>query len=603
MYNKQIFFFSVAFLFITSAGLAQEANYFDRLNQYQNGLSRVELIDSIMELPYSTMVDDLYQSELWFKNGMTYARYLHDENRLANISARIATVFYLQGKYDSSTYYNIEAIRMYDKLNLEIEKGEVLCELGYQTKRRDLTLAFEYFREGIFLLEKNNADESSKSHAYDNYGVLFEMNNELDSAGYFYNEALVRKEAANDSIAIPYSLNKIAQLNLIAQRFDVAKTYFDRAYEIRKRLNDAFGLAENETFYGDLYTASEEWDKAIEWYEKSNVSAELLKYPRLLQYNYEQLVTCYEKVKRYQDALVVSQKSAKLKDELLNEKNSRTILELEKRFESAEKDRNISRLESETTKRKFTIYGVAALAVILLLIAFAYIVNARRKARAAKDAAIIEEREAGLLAVFDATEDERKRIAKDLHDMIGQQLSGLRLSWEGLENKIASQVPEQASRLNQLTKILDEACTEVRSISHTMMPKVLQERGLLAAIEEMLRKNLGLTSIRFQIEHLNVEDVRFHERIELSIYRVCQELVNNIIKHSKASDVTIQLMRRKGHLILIVEDNGIGFSRERGKDGIGMMNIASRLNTVKGEADIEQGPECGVVATIRVPVE
>ncbi len=603
MSHRYIAFILIVFCLDHSSAFAQETNYFDKLNQYEKRFSSQELIDTISSIPYGAMVDDLNASETWFRKAINSAHLIHDDNRVADISSRLATVFYLQGKYDSSTYYNLEAIKLYDHLSMDLKKGEVLCELGYQTKRRDLDLAFRYFREGIFLLEKNNASEEMKSHAYDNYGVLFEMQNDLDSAGYYYNEALIRKEAANDSVAIPYSLNKIAQLNLIKKNYVVAKTYFDKAYEMRKHLKNAFGLAENETFYGDLYVASEEWDKAIEWYQKSNSSAEQLKYPMLLQYNYEQLVICFEKTARYKDALDVARKSAELKDELLNEKNSRVILELEERYDSAEKDRNISKLEADAAKKKFTIYIVIATAIILLLVAFVYIVNAKRKARATRDAAIIEEREAGLRAVFDATEDERKRIAKDLHDGLGQQLSGLRLSWEGLENKIATNAPEQSERLKQLTLILDEACAEVRSISHTMMPKVLQEKGLLAAIEEMVRKSLGLTSIRFQIEHFKVEDVRFAERIELSIYRICQELINNIIKHSKASEVTIQLMRSKGHLILIVEDNGIGFNHAKSKDGIGMMNISSRLNTVKGEADIEPGPECGVVATIRVPVE
>ncbi len=603
IHRQKIIAFSITFFLSVFSCYAQKSNYFERLKDYEIQLSHADFIDSIASIPYSIMTDDLHTSEIWMRTGLTYAQKTNNNRGNADITSRLATVFYLQGKYDSSTYYNLEAIRMYDYLKLDIKKGEALCGLGYQTKRRDLNQAFAYFREGIYLLEKHHANESAKSSAYDNYGVLFEMRTDRDSANYFYTEALKRKVAANDSIGIPYSYNKIAQLNLIQKKFDIAHEYFDKAYEIRKHLNDGFGIAENETFYGDLYLASEDWDTAIDWYKRSIISAEKLKYPMLVQYNYDQLVLSYEKSGRYKEALEAAIKSATLKDQLLNEKNSRAIIELEERYKSAEKDRSISELKREATEKKLTIYIVIATSVILLLALFLYIINAKRKARAAKDAAIIEERESGLRAVFDATEDERKRIAKDLHDGLGQQLSGLRLSWEGLENKITEQAPEQAERLQKLTAILDEACAEVRSISHTMMPKVLQEKGLLSAIEEMVRKSLGLTSIHFQIEHFKVENTRFQERIELSVYRICQELVNNIIKHSKATEVTIQLMCNKGHLILIVEDNGIGFNPQQDKDGIGMMNISSRLNTIKGKADIEAGPECGVVATIRIPVE
>jgi len=365
MSSKQVLCFVTLCLGLTFSLYSQKENYFNQLAIYENQLSKSDFLDSLSAIPYATMVDELLLSEQWLKKGITQSRLITNEEKEATFSGKLATVFYLQGKYDSSTYYNLEAIRIYEGLKMDIKKGEVLCDQGYQTKRRDLEQAFSYFRKGIYLLEKNNADESAKSHAYDNYGVLFEMRNDLDSAAYFYNESLKRKEFAKDSVGIPYSLNKIAQLNLIHKKFDVAKEYFDKAYEIRARLNDEFGLAENETFYGDLYSASGNWNLAIDWYKKSIISAEKLKYPMLLQYNYEQLVLCYEKSGRYQEALQAARKSAEIKDELLNEKNSHTILELEERYQSAEKDRNISRLETETTRKKFTIYAVIALAVTL----------------------------------------------------------------------------------------------------------------------------------------------------------------------------------------------------------------------------------------------
>jgi signal transduction histidine kinase len=135
-----------------------------------------------------------------------------------------------------------------------------------------------------------------------------------------------------------------------------------------------------------------------------------------------------------------------------------------------------------------------------------------------------------------------------------------------------------------------------------MMPRALQERGLLPAISDMLEKSLGLTAIRYKLEHYKVQDVRFDERVEVGVYRVCQELVSNIIKHSGATEVMVQLLFSKKYLILIVEDNGRGFSSENSSSGIGLMNMTSRINTVNGDITMEPSPESGTVATIRIPI-
>lgn len=603
MFRVEIITFLTFFLVSAASVRAQQLTYFDNLERYEKSIPTSDFIDSIVSIPYSIIFDNLYSSEVWVRKGLDYSRVLNHPQQMADLTYKLAKILYLQGQYDSSTFYNLEAIGQYERLEKWIDKGIVLCELGYQTKRRDLNQAFNYYRDGLSLLKKNNAPDGRMSGVYDNYGVLFEMHNSMDSADFYYQEALRMKVGMGDSLGIPYSYNKIAQLNLIRGEFSVARGYFDRAYELRIRLQDEFGITENESFFGDFYTATKEWNQAIDWYLKSIKRAEQLQYPMMLQYNYEQLAFCYEKNNQPKEALASFRKSAKLQDELLNAQNSRVILELQERYASAEKDRSISRLQAETAQKRMTNYVIFSLAVMVLLGAIIIIINIRRKERASKDAAIISEREAGLRAVFDATEEERKRIAKDLHDGLGQQLSGLRLSWEGVKNKIAHSNPEQSGRMGHLMEVLDEACNEVRQISHTMMPKSLQEKGLLSAIEEMVQKSLKFSTIRYEIEHFKVQDVRFDERVELSVFRICQELLNNIIKHSRASFVTVQLMKSNRHLVLIVEDDGIGIDLDKASDGIGMRNISSRLRTINGQSDIEPGPERGVVVTIRVPVE
>lgn len=559
------------------------------------------LVDSITSIPYDVMVSDFDQSAAWMLRALSLANDIEYTRGIADASAKLSTITYLQGQYDSSVFYNLKAIALYDSLGKEVQMGEMFCELGYQMKRRDLQRAFGYFRQGLAYLEKYNAVEKLCA-AYDNFGVLHEMNNELDSAEFFYTKALQFKTDLQDSIGIPFSLNNLGLLQIIRGNYDSAEHFFEEAYRIRSLRHDAFGIAENKAYFGDLYKAWQNWNESIKWYELSNADCLALKYPRQMQYNFEQLAFCLEKSGRLSEAIAALQKSIKIKDELMNEENSRTMLELEEKYKSAEKDRNIAVLGAKSASRKLWIYGIAGMLLFVVIVSLWYTNIQRRNAEAARVAAIIAEREAGLKALFEATEAERKRIARDLHDGIGQQLSGLRMSWESLGLKIAGTAVIEHQQISKLTDVLDGACSELRTISHTMMPRALQEKGLVIAMGELLEKTIGITKIKYTFEHFSVDKERWNESIELSIFRVFQELLNNVLKHSAATEIAVQFYKNGKQLILIVEDNGVGMKDQSDIGGIGKLNIVTRLHTMNGDVMWNAGPERGTVVTVRMPV-
>lgn len=211
--------------------------------------------------------------------------------------------------------------------------------------------------------------------------------------------------------------------------------------------------------------------------------------------------------------------------------------------------------------------------------------------------AVIAEQNKGLKAVFEATEEERKRIAKDLHDGVGQQLSALKRGFEELSSKLEGDVQSETV---QLKTLVDEAAAETRSISHQMMPRALTELGLVPAIEDSLNKSLGYTSIKFEFEHYNLKE-RYDERKEVAIYRIMQELINNVIKHSKATFVSVQLFESKSNLILMVEDDGQGL-KQQNREGSGLLNIKNRLSVFEGKVNIGSSGSSGMIATISIPL-
>ncbi len=604
--NYCLIFNLVLSLFLTIqvscyAGNTSDSTWFANLHHPSRESDPSIQIDSINCIPYDLMVSNLNLSAQWFQEAIATSYEINYETGLATSFEKMGIVKYLLGEYDSATFYNLKAIALFEKLGQPIKKGNVLCTLGYGMKRRNLTEAFSYYRKGLALLEQENS-KSELCSGYDNFGVLFELKGDLDSALYYYSSALLLKKSLNDSIGIPYSLNNIGLVAMLRNDFTTALQYFTQAYEIRLKRNDFFGIMENESYFGDLYKAWQRWEDAIRWYVRSNAHCDSLDYPSLKKNNLQQLSLCYERSGMWQQALDATKQASEIGDKLLNAQNSRAIIELEQRYKASEKDKSIILLQKDTAEKKQLIYLIAGILVLITAGSVIYYQIQKRKARQAKDSAIIAEREAGLRAVFDATEEERKRIAKDLHDGIGQQLSGLKLNWAGLGAKIDQSSPDLSHQIQELSDVLDDACKEVRSISHQMMPRALQQRGLLPALQDLLKKTLSLTPIKYKLEHFKVENIRFEERIEISVYRITQELLNNIIKHSQADEVLVQLFINKKHLILIIEDNGKGFNANQEKDGIGLMNISSRINTINGEVIWEPGPQAGTVATIRIPL-
>ncbi len=215
-----------------------------------------------------------------------------------------------------------------------------------------------------------------------------------------------------------------------------------------------------------------------------------------------------------------------------------------------------------------------------------------------KNKAVLAERDKGLKAIINAQEDEKIRIARELHDGIGNELLALKMSLNGLIPQDGKNKPE----IEKVNRQMDGVMEEVRSVSHQMMPRILQEFGCVPALKDMLSKTLGHTNIKYSFES-HQTDKRYDQRIETAIYRIMQELINNVVKHSGASSVFIQFLETNNTLVLFVEDNGKGIKNDPENDkGIGMTNITSRMNAINGEFNIASEENHGTVITLRIPL-
>jgi signal transduction histidine kinase len=201
-------------------------------------------------------------------------------------------------------------------------------------------------------------------------------------------------------------------------------------------------------------------------------------------------------------------------------------------------------------------------------------------------------------AVLEAEERERIRIARDLHDGVGQTLAAARMT---LGNYVSQKKIESVEMQNSLN-LLEDSIKEIREISHNMMPSSLTKFGLTSALKQFTNKINALGKIEIELQIVGFKE-RSDEKIELVLYRIVQEIISNIIKHAEAKKVSIELVRHDDELILIIEDDGRGFDTAKTENhGIGLKNIATRVEYLNGNVNFDSSIGKGTSVVIEIPL-
>lgn len=204
-------------------------------------------------------------------------------------------------------------------------------------------------------------------------------------------------------------------------------------------------------------------------------------------------------------------------------------------------------------------------------------------------------------SIIETQEKERQRIAIEIHDGIGPQLSSTIHQLETISENLKDSDPITSKALESLVEQSTEVSTELRSISHSLMPRVLLDYGLTAALQTLVER--VNSSNRCKVEFIDAfSGAAVDQSVELNLYRICQELVNNAVKHAKAKSIFVQLVKNDQRLTLMVEDDGEGFdlrglSKSR---GIGLSNIEMRTKVLGGELNIDSAPGRGSVVTVEI---
>jgi two-component system, NarL family, sensor kinase len=310
--------------------------------------------------------------------------------------------------------------------------------------------------------------------------------------------------------------------------------------------------------------------------------------------------------------------SDSLDDQILSDKVLKNTKDIEGKYALNKKQAQIDSLNEQRKiqqlglkQRTMTIWGLTGLMLAVVLTGILYYRNNQNKKRLLIAGALLQEKrivelekEKQLLAtqaVLQGQVEERTRLAKDLHDGMGSILSSAKLSFSQIKDTLVI-TGQDAAAFERSMSILDMSISELRRVAHNMMPEALMKFGLDSALKDFCNSvgqsgALQLTYQSFHIDETSIPPIKAS-----AIYRIVQELVNNVIRHAQATRALVQLIREGNTLSITVEDNGKGFDKNilATSDGMGYLNLLNRVAYLNGKMDIQTSPGNGTFINIEI---
>ncbi|QIE59186.1 tetratricopeptide repeat protein [Rasiella rasia] len=581
----------------------------------------------------------------------------------ANSYYSMGNYHYFNAKLDSATYMLDKALTFVTENELPFIRSSVLATKGGISSQKDavsqsivytmqareildkldtlqLTESLKKKRRGqSFVLANALANLYNKVEDFETSLVYYDIANEAAMAMGDANAAGViisnkgnlllkmnRKEEALDALAkgkdlklkagAPETSIAMSNLNIGAvliesNRDDEALKSLNEALAIFEAKNYTAGIAETLPHRGTLYNKQGKHDLAIADCEKAKTLIDAIKVPELMSAACECLYEAYQKKGEFEKALINFKKYTVARDSVINEKNIKQLTQIEMQYDFNKQQEEQERiLQNEKRLKRNILAGLITLAVFSIVIILFLRKRLQYKNKLALQREALQQQKitelqqrnklVAMNSMIEGQEAERLRIAKDLHDSLGGLLSTVKAHFTTIQNEI--QQLEALDLTGKTNSLIDEACIEVRRISHNMMPHALSISGLKGAIED-LGTHLQEQGYSVTVEISNLPTA-IEPTKEVMIYRLLQEIISNIRKHAKASSILIQLLGHENEVNLLVEDNGRGFNYNDAvaKGGLGLKSINSRVAYLDGTIDWDTQPNNGTSLTINIPI-
>ncbi len=547
----------------------------------------------------------------YFLKALPYSLKSTDKKDLAKCYNEIGLSYYYMGDYTKASEYFFNALReiknadseytsvganIYNNLsNINVSFGQPDKALSYLNKAEDIARTGNHSHElGMTLINK----------ALVLYGT-YKSNTETDSARLRFFEVLGIAKMNGFKDLEAFAMSNIAGTYMSSGQYKKAIPYLQHAVSLSKNKSEAMYISSSYGLGLALYSLGRYGDA-------ETAIASILKKASTKNHKddiiqmYLALSNTYSAMGQYKKALDCTYTIISLKDSLLNLEKAKAINEMDIKYKTSEKDKQIiqnqlliAQQSSRITRNKMWMLSIASVAALFLIISIAVYRNIIHKQRIQAEhiRSLEQENKINTLkAAVQSEDNERSRLAMELHDGIGGMLSAaiMRLSTVHHKNEAISRIPVYQEAMD----ILGEMAVEIRKAAHNLMPEVLLKQSLPDAVNthcNFIRES-GKLQIDFQC-HGSFDNLT--DNFKLNVYRIVQELLNNITHHAKATHAFVQLLINENILIITVEDDGIGFNKGEMKSGLGLHNLQTRVSSLDGHFTIDSEPGKGTSVIIQ----
>jgi signal transduction histidine kinase len=472
-------------------------------------------------------------------------------------------------------------------------------------EQNDFAKAMEYYDNSFELAKKMN-DLSLMADCQNNMGVVYEQKFKYKKALKMYSNALEIYKSKGDEQKISMVFNNLAIVHKYLKNYPEAIKNYKAALILSEKLGDKFMVAANQNNLGNVYALTYNYSKSLELCQLANENAKAIDVKEVIIESYDGISTAYEKLNQYTNAIKYRKLYELEKDNFINTERSGQLADMHIKYETQKKLDEIKLLNQEGKIRNLKIkeqnflitkmnHQITAFIVFILgLICIAYFWKKSQKLKnILTNEKIIRETE----------EQERLRIDKDIHDDLGSGLTKINFLSEIILQK-TEHLPEIRNNSEAVKETAKKMIENMRDLIWALNPDNTTIANLLARMREYSTDYLEDYPIEIEYEiSENIPQTPINKESHRELFMVVKESLNNIAKHSSATEVYFRVKISMDALLLSIKDNGQGFDAETDKKGNGLRNMQSRIETIGGKFTIISKKGQGTEINVTVPLQ